>query len=98
MQILVAAQALEQGAVVAKSFCKSWRRVIRQAKLRSCFPDDFGQLAVMYVTDVGKQVVFDLVVQSTDKPGEQAVVRREIGSREHLVHSPGIFHIPFVVG
>src|SRR5258708_30989936 len=43
---------------------------------------------VMYMTDTGKKMMFHLVVQSPDIPGNEFILRSKIGRGLYLVDSP----------
>ena len=43
---------------------------------------------IVHMRDLWKQMVFDLEIQSTDKPGYHLIVRGKIGSCLYLVNGP----------
>src|SRR5688572_12882555 len=73
--------------------CPCFPLFIRNIKFAGSVFNDLGDLWIMYVTDGWKQMVFNLEVQSTDKPGKNGVSRSKIHGGSHLVLSPVIFKI-----
>ena len=55
------------------------------------------QFLIMNMANTGKQVVFYLVVKSAYKPGQNAIMGREISSINYFMDCPGIFHLPAAV-
>lgn len=66
--------------------------VVRQTKLMAHLLNNLRDCRVVCVADLGEEVVFDLVVQSTEQPGEHAAALSEVNRGSHLMHRPGVFH------
>ena len=47
---------------------KAFLCFVRHAKFNGCIPHNNGDASVVHVTDVSEQVMFHLVVESTDEP------------------------------
>lgn len=91
------AQLPEHLGVITQGNQEGRLYVIRQAKPFGGFPDDAGKLRVMYVANVREQVVFDLIVQATNKPRHDAALRRKVGSSEQLVDCPAILQVAGII-
>lgn len=75
---------------------KGWQYMIRQVEFLSGFLYDFGKGGIMYVADLRKQVVLDLIIQATDKPGSDHAVGAKISGIAHLMFRPAMFHFRFI--
>src|SRR5690554_1528482 len=49
------------------------------------------------MANICKQMMFNLEIQTADKPRKHAAIRREICCRTHLVYRPTIFNGPFLI-
>jgi hypothetical protein len=65
---------------------------VRNIKIRTSLTDDFTDSGIMYVRNAGKQMVFDLEVQSAYPPGDETVSGGKIGRSHQLVNGPFMFH------
>ncbi len=64
-----------------------------------CGPFDYGRdLAVMYMADIGEQMVLHLIVQTPDKPGKQPAVGGKIARGRQLVRGPVVIYGPVFIG
>ena len=61
---------------------------IRYSKLTAGLLDNAADLRVVYVRDLGKQVVLDLEVEAAYKPADPFAVRRKISRCLQLVNCP----------
>ena len=66
--------------------------LIRQAKFFGSFAYDWRQVAEVDVANLRKQVMFDLVIQSTTHPSKNARTCAEVGGRFQLVRKAIVFH------
>lgn len=55
--------------------------------------DDLADGRIVYMGDLGKQVVFDLEIEAADQPANQLILGSKIGRRLDLVNGPFIFHL-----
>ena len=78
----VTSQCTEEGFV----------RVVRNIVFVRCFLYNFRKVTIMNVTNMGKQVMFDLVVQATNQPRKNTATIREVCRCLHLMNRPAIFH------
>ena len=53
--------------------------------------NDRSQSRVVNVTDIGKEVVFNLKIQASQEPGQHLAFLREIDGGLDLVHGPIYF-------
>src|SRR5216683_2083962 len=71
---------------------KRLMRHVLQAKFLTRFLGKRRQCRIMNVTDLRKQVVLDLKVQSSNEPSNQPAVAGKIGGGFDLMRRPGSFH------
>lgn len=84
---------VEHLCVLSDSFTEAPDRVVRDAVFFSRLTHDLGNVLVVYVTNVREQVVLYLEIQSAYIPTQKLVIRREVGRRDQLVHSPIVIHL-----
>src|SRR5688572_29105993 len=65
--------------------------LVRQVKFTDCLAHDPCNLAVMNMTQIGKEVVFDLIIKSTDEPREPSAFIAKVCGRVQLVYRPVVF-------
>src|SRR5690606_38277242 len=76
------------------SFSGSCIFVVGEIKLGCRFFNNFSDCCVMYMANVGKDVVFHLMVESARKPIDDPVFGTKVYRSEQLVDGPGILHTP----
>src|SRR5690606_39977681 len=74
------------------SFSGSFIFVVGQIKLSCRFFNNFCNFCVMYMTDVGKDMMFHLMVEPARKPIDYPVLGAKVYRSEQLVYGPGILH------
>ena len=67
-------------------------RHVSYAELTACFLDELGNRWIIDVANTREQMVLDLVIQSTGKPGNQPVFAGKIDGRFDLMGGPGVRH------
>ena len=67
---------------------KGWLLVIGKAEFPGGLPHNPGYFLVMNVADIGEQVMLNLEVQPSDKPGKPPVARREVAGGVQLMYRP----------
>lgn len=72
--------------------------VVRDVKFLGGFLHNFRDFPVVHMADIGEQMVLDLVVQPSDKPGKKHTFVGEIGRRFHLVNGEMVFHATTCIG
>ena len=66
--------------------------MVRQA-VRGCrLAHHPADARIVDAADLGEKMVFDLIIEPADVPGEKMVARGEVGGGHHLVDEPGLFH------
>ena len=58
--------------------------VLGNAEFAGGIADDFGEFGIMDVADIGKEVVFHLVVQAADQPSQETAAGSKIGGGDQL--------------
>ena len=97
-RIVVVAQVVEHFTVLDQGLAEGVEAVVRQIVFNSRFANNFRKVAVVNMANVGEQVMFYLVVQTTYIPRKQARFWGEVGRVEQLAHRPISFDIAAFVG
>jgi hypothetical protein len=71
---------------------------IGDAEIFTGFFDDLADCRIVYMRDLGEQVVFNLEIQSAYQPGNYLIVGGKIGRGFQLVDGPLIFQFILVIG
>lgn len=66
--------------------------VVGQAEVVADLLDDLGDGGVVGVADFGEEVVFDLVVETAEEPGEDFAALGEVDGGLDLMNGPGMLH------
>ena len=67
------------------------RTLVRKIEFARRFANDRRDLAIMHMTYVGEQMMFDLKIQTSDIPGKPSALISEIGRGVKLMDRPVIF-------
>ena len=66
--------------------------ILRQAVRGCCLALHAANARIVDAADIGEKMVFDLIIEPADVPGEKMVAGGEVGSGHHSVDEPGLFH------
>src|SRR4029078_674021 len=81
-------QGFHRTTVGRNSLGNCRKRMVRQSVTLAMFPDNAADPGIVNMADPGKQMVFNLVIQSSNKPTYDFVFWSKISRRSHLVHGP----------
>lgn len=89
---LLATKGPEHFAVLSKRLYHSGLHVVRQPIALRNLLYYLRKPGIVYMADLRKKVVFDLVVKSADEPGSELAARGEVGSVKQLMNGPAVFN------
>ena len=71
--------------------------MVGYAKLFCCLLYYFGDFGIVYVADLGEEVMLYLIVEAANPPRNESIAACEVGCGFELMNCPSVFDVTFVV-